>query len=436
MREKLLPAEAIQAVRRTEERSEVLISLFQVGFVALMSVLYFLAPKGYSGDVPIRPVPLVLVAYAPFVVLRLVLAQRRRLTPLILNISIVVDMAMISILLWAFHIQYQQDAGLYLKAPTAFYLFIFIALRGLRFDPRYVLFAGGTAALAWIVLTVLAVRDQSGMTRDFVTYMTSTQVLVGAQVDRVIAILVITAILAVGVSRAGELLHRSAEEGRARAELSRYFSPRVVTRILESQKRFQPGEGEVHDAAILTIDLRGFSTWAERVEPDQVMSSLADYQRRVLEIVLAHNGTVDKFMGDGVLCHFGAANESDRCAAEALECAQELRAEMLRWEDEQRSRGAQPFGFGMGVAGGRVVFGAVGSAERLEFTVIGTPVNTCAKLEKHTKRLGAHLLVPLRTLEAAVHQGFHSELTFRKARAQQVDGLAEPLDLAVVTPDA
>ena len=427
-----VPQSVRDAIQQTEHRSEILISLFQVGFVLLMGVLYFLAPKGYSGDVPIRPVPLVLVAYAPLVLVRLILALRHRLTPAVLNVSIVVDITMICILLWTFHIQYEQPAGFYLKAPTAFYLFIFVALRALRYDPRYILFAGSAAAVGWIVLTIYAIRADSGITRDFVSYVTGTEVLVGAQVDRIIAILVITAILAVAVKRNGDLLMRSATEGRAREEMSRYFSPEVVDRILTSQERYRPGEGEVRDAATLMVDLRGFSTWAESIEPDKVMSALAEYQRIVVRIVLRHRGSIDKFMGDGVLCHFGAASDSDTCSADAFRCAIQIRSELIKWRDGREARGQHAFEFGIALANGNVIFGAVGGTNRLEFTVIGSPVNTCAKLEKHSKRLGAHVVAPVAMYKAAVEQGLEQIDDAKIARGQSVEGIDASLDLAVV----
>lgn len=428
-----LPDEVSRAITRTEERSEILISLFQAGFVAFMGILYFLAPKGYTGDVPVRPVPLVLMVYSPFVAIRLALALTRRLTPLLLNVSIIVDVAMICVLLWTFHVQYQQDPGFYLKAPTAFYLFLFVALRSLRYDARYVLFAGATAAAGWIALTVIALRTGSDITRDFVSYITGTDVLVGAQVDRIIAILVLTLVLAVGVRRNSGLLVESATESRARTELSRYFSPRVVTRILESGRALRPGEGEIRDATVLTVDLRGFTSWAQREDPDVVMSTLADYQRRVLAVVLRHSGSIDKFLGDGVLCHFGAADDSQTSAADALRCAEELREELIEWSGELEAERGSGFGFGIGVADGRLVFGTVGSSERLEFTAIGTPVNTCAKLEKHTKALGAHILVPFATYERALGQGFAPRAAFRRHEGVAVEGIDGPLDLAVVT---
>ena len=434
-RDQLTPA-IRAAITETEQKSEILISLFQVGFILFIGVLYFLAPKGYEGTVPIRPVPLVLLSYAPFVLVRLLLAWKRRLPPLVLNLSIVIDIGMICVLLWTYHIQYEQPAGFYLKAPTAMYLFVFVALRALRYDARYVILAGSTAAIGWLVLTLVAISGGSEITGDFISYITGTDVLVGAQVDRIIALLTFTAILAVGVSRSGRILATSATETHARQELSRYFSPDVTELILDSETGFQPGQGEVSDALVLTVDLRGFSTWAEKVDPTIVMKTLAEYQSRIVPIVLRHGGSIDKFMGDGVLCHFGAATPGDHAFADGLRCAEELREQLIDWTRQAVGEGEDTVGgrfeFGIGVAGGRLIFGAVGDRERLEFTVIGSPVNTAAKLEKHTKQVKAHILVPYADLKTASQQGFRPTLEFKRLREEHVDGVGVPMDLALV----
>lgn len=439
----VVSANVLKAITQTEQQSEILISLMQVGFVLFLGVLYFLAPKGYAGDVAIRPVPLVLLVYSPFVIARLLLAWRRRLSPVLLNVSIVIDIAMICVLLWSYHVQYQQPAGFYLKAPTAMYLFVFIALRSLRFDARYVLFAGVTAALGWLVLTLYAIRAGTPVTGDFISYITGTDVLVGAQVDRIIAILALTVVLAIGVSRAGRVLTTSATEQHARQELSRYFSPDVTAKILDRENGFEPGDGEVYDAVAMMIDLRGFSAWAESIDPATVMCTLADYQSRIVPIVLRNNGSIDKFMGDGVLCHFGAASPTPAPVADALRCAEEVRAALVEWTRRSVSAevavDAEPgagFEFGIGIAAGRLIFGAVGEKDRLEFTVIGTPVNTAAKLEKHTKSVGAHVLVPYDAFRIAATQGYEPAVEYKRIRNRAVDGLRDPIDLAVVLRSA
>lgn len=419
-----LSPRVLTAVNRTEEQSEILISLVQLGFLLFMGTLYLIAPKGYMGDVPIRPVPLVLFLYLPLVLIRLLLALRRRLTPVLLLLSILVDMTMLSLLIWAFHLQYEQPPGFYLNSPEVMYLYIFIALRALRFNPRYVLAAGTAAALGWALLTLYAIRAGSGITRQYAEYLTGTQVLVGAQVAQVIAILTLAAVLALAVHRSGTILVRAAREEHLRQDLTRYFSPAVIDRIVAADGGIRPGEGEFRLGSIMMIDLRGFSTRAAAMDPKAVMTMLAEFQGRAVPLILERGGSIDKFMGDGILAHFGAAAPSDQHARDALTAAEAIRDSLQAWRED--------VSFGIGIASGEVLFGAVGDESRLEYTVIGPAVNTAAKLEKFTKRARAHILATRETWDRARRFGFEPRATWRSIRRAPVDGLSTPLDLVAV----
>ncbi|TVR73857.1 MAG: adenylate/guanylate cyclase domain-containing protein [Spirochaetaceae bacterium] len=423
LRNELSPR-VLAAVARTEEQSETLITLVQLGFLLFMGTLYFLAPKGYTGDVPIRPVPLVLLVYLPLVMVRLLLAWRRLLTPLLLGFSILVDMVMLSLLIWAFHLQYRQPPGFYLNSPEVMFIYIFIALRALRFDPRYVIGAGVAAAAGWLFLTVYAIRAGSGITRDYAEYLTGSSVLVGAQVAQIIAILTLSAILALAVYRSGSILIRAAREESLRQDLTRYFSPLVVERIVAADGGIRPGDGEFHLGTVMMIDLRGFSARAAAMDPKEVMTMLAEFQGRVVPLVMEQGGSIDKFMGDGILAHFGTATRSDRHAHEALTAAEAIRESLLEWRDD--------IAFGIGIASGEVIFGAVGDETRLEFTVIGPPVNTAAKLEKFSKRLRAHIVATRQTWNRARRFGFKPRASWRSVRRAPVEGLSDPLDLVAV----
>jgi adenylate cyclase len=163
------------------------------------------------------------------------------------------------------------------------------------------------------------------------------------------------------------------------------------------------------------------------------MQTLAEFQSRVVPLVLRNGGSIDKFMGDGILCHFGAAVRLESACANGLRCAEQIRRSMIEWSGERdRQEGVTSFEFGIGIASGRLVFGAVGDPDRLEFTVIGRPVNTSAKLEKHTKSIPAHILVPYRELQAAVRTGYVPTVEFKRTRNRVVPGISEPMDLAAV----
>ena len=116
-----LSPRVLEAIKQSDAASEMLLSWVQVAFLAFMTLLYFLSPKGFSPDVMFEPIPFALALYAPCMLMRFILAYTRRLTGFALAVSVLVDMAFILGLIYAFHIQYQQPAAFYLKAPTFCY---------------------------------------------------------------------------------------------------------------------------------------------------------------------------------------------------------------------------------------------------------------------------------------------------------------------------
>jgi adenylate cyclase len=106
---------------------------------------------------------------------------------------------------------------------------------------------------------VTIVYPETMVTRNYVTYLTSNSVLLGAEFDKVISILLVTGIIAVALTRARRLLERSVAEATAAQELSRFFSPEIARQITQAKHAIRPGEGESRTAAILSVDIRGFT---------------------------------------------------------------------------------------------------------------------------------------------------------------------------------
>lgn len=144
-----LPERVSRVIQTQQDASERVIGWSQLVIVLLFGTLYAVSPKTFTSDVPFTPVPWALGSYLIFTVLRLYLAYRGRLPDTILYTSVVIDMTLLLGLIWSFHIQYLQPPSFYLKAPTLLYVFIFIALRALRFEARFVVFAGIVAAAGW-----------------------------------------------------------------------------------------------------------------------------------------------------------------------------------------------------------------------------------------------------------------------------------------------
>jgi adenylate cyclase len=448
------PARVLARIKAQQERSEILVSVAQLLAALFFAALYHAAPmaQGSLQDVDlVRGVDLIdgiLAIYATLTLIRLGLALGHLLRPWMLYASVVLDMALLMAVIWSFHLKYGQPPGFYLKAPTFAYVFIFIALRALRFEARFVLFAGAMAALGWLLLVAFAagatemwgydVGRPSGCaahpcrTSDYVEYLRTDFILFGAEVDRLVTIAVVTLVLALAIARARRLLIRAATEQVAAHDLSRFLAPEVAERIRRSEMVIAPGEGELRDAAILTTDLRGFTRLTATMEPDAVMRLLQEYQGRVCPAILAAGGSIDKFLGDGILSSFGAARPTDTYAADALRAADAVMAAVAVWGAERAAAGLPPVRVGLALASGRVVFGAVGDGDRLEYTVIGDAVNLAAKLEKHTKEEAVPALTDRATYDLALAQGY-APPTPRERRANRVvGGVAAPLDLVIL----
>jgi adenylate cyclase len=338
-------------------------------------------------------------------------------------------------MIWAFHLQYNQPPTFYLKSPTLLYVFIFISLRTLRFEARYVVTAGIIAALGWIGLSLYAGYLSGGVkmvTRDYVHYMTSNSILVGAELDKTITILTVTAILAVAITRARHMMVQAVVEESAAHDLARFFSPEIARKIVDSEKQIRPGQGQIRQAAIFNCDIRGFTRMAQNIEPDFLMNILAEYQALIIPIIHQHGGSVDKFMGDGIMASFGAAIPSETYAADAL-CATDAVLEAVElWNTKLTENGRAQIRIGAAVSIGQIVFGAVGDVNRLEYTVIGDAVNLCAKLEKHNKVEGVRALTTENTYTLAFKQGYRFLDEDRRRKQRRVEGVESPMDLVVL----
>ena len=436
-REPVPPARVRDAIDRQRHQSEKLIGWVQLAVVTTFAALYAVSPKTFAADVMFEPVPWALAAYLAFTLMRMASSRRGPLPQWLVALSVVADMALLFGLIWSFHLQYGQPAAFYLKAPTLLYVFIFIALRALRFEARFVILAGLTASAGWLLLVMYAVLLDPGgdaITRDYVAYMTSAQVLLGAEFDKVMSILMVTLILAVAIVRARRLLVRSATEGAAAEDLSRFFAPEVADQITRSEQRIEPGQGKLVDAAVLFCDIRGFTRLSLDLSPDALMTLLAEYEARMGDAIRGNGGSIDKYLGDGIMATFGAATRSETWAADALRAVDDLVAAAAAWREERRAAGALPLEIGFGVATGPVIFGAVGDPRRLEYTVIGDAVNLAAKLEKHNKEAGAVALTTEWAYEEARTQGYVPPARRRVLAKSAVGGVESPVSLVVLAP--
>jgi adenylate cyclase len=430
-----LPSHVQRDLRHQRRRNEILVGWVQAALVLTFALFYSLSRKTFPPDVMLHPVPWALSVYSAFTALRLWRAYRGSLGHWMLMCSVVVDIGVLRVTIWSFHIQYGQVAAFYLKAPTLLYVFIFIALRALSLSAIYVLFAGFCAAVGWLVLLGLAIRAPGGrdlITHDYVEYMTSLQILIGGEMDKIISIAMVSVLLAIAARRASALLHRSVADQAAVAQLSRFFAPDVAATIVGADEVLQPGQGRQTDAAAMFIDLRGFTRLTTAMSPRDLIALLGEYQRLVVPIVQRNGGSVITYLGDGVMVTFGATRPSGTYAADAMRAAEQLLDALGEWSKVRRRKGLAAPGAGIGMAAGSVTYGAIGHEGRLEYAVIGNPVNLAAKLQNHTKAEQVAALATTDMLQLARTQGYDGRRADEVRPGRQCAGVMEPIDLVVV----
>lgn len=201
--------------------------------------------------------------------------------------------------------------------------------------------------------------------------------------------------IAVENARAHE---RLAREEVARANYSRFLPEYVVKQMLENPESFKLG-GVNQTITILFADIRGFTRISEHAPPEKIVGLLNRYFSAMTDIIFAHGGTLDKYLGDGLMALFGAPTTTPEDASNALNAAVAMQRRLLGINTELRDEGLAEVGVGIGLHTGEVTVGYIGSERRSEYTAIGDSVNTASRLESNAR--GGQILISDATAKAA-----------------------------------
>ena len=175
------------------------------------------------------------------------------------------------------------------------------------------------------------------------------------------------------------------EREQARDAFARFVPEAVVDEVLRSADGIRLG-GVQREGTVMFSDLRGFTSFAETLEPAVVIGSLNRYLTAMSEAILDHGGTLVAYMGDGIMAVFGAPLAQDDHADRAFAAARDMLDRLEGFNDWLREEGLhEGFKMGIGLNSGQVMSGHVGSERRLEYTALGDTTNTAARLEGMTK---------------------------------------------------
>lgn len=218
-------------------------------------------------------------------------------------------------------------------------------------------------------------------------------------------------------------------EAMVRDLFGQYVSPEVARLAIERHGEL---EGEIVECSVLFVDIRRFTALAEVLPPARLIGTLNRYFERMLVEVEAEGGMVNKFGGDSLLAVFGSPlNPMADHAQRAVRAALRMREALTEFNREQAASELPQLRVGFGLATGELVAGNVGSRRKLEYTVIGDPVNLAARLQELTTSLGAEILVSDRTAELA-----KGVAPLRSLGEVEVRGRAEHVEVFAVDGDS
>jgi adenylate cyclase len=204
--------------------------------------------------------------------------------------------------------------------------------------------------------------------------------------------LALTFWIALAVRAAYDLLEAILERIRMQRTFSGQVSPGVMREMLRGG--LSAGvSGQLADICVLFSDVRDFTTLSEHMSPGIVTAVLQRYFDRMVKAVHKFDGTVDKFIGDGLMVLFGAPRKSVDPCGDAVQCALEMMAELDALNREFEREGLPTLTIGIGVNYGTVTVGNIGSSERHNYSAIGDAVNVAARIEGLTKELGRKILI-------------------------------------------
>ena len=204
-----------------------------------------------------------------------------------------------------------------------------------------------------------------------------------------------------------------------RNTFGRYVSPEVVKTLLESPEGLRFG-GEKRVVTILMSDLRGYTRFAEHGDPAHVMEVLNGYLARMTDIVIAHGGTINEFIGDAIFAIFGAPLPHDDHAERGAAAALAMQLAMDEINADHVARGLPRFEMGIGLNTGEAVVGNIGSEQRAKYAVVGSAVNVAARVEGAT--VGGQIFMTASTYEAIA-----TIAEVAPPLSIDVKGLSEPL---------
>lgn len=211
------------------------------------------------------------------------------------------------------------------------------------------------------------------------------------RVQEIVLFALVAFILSITAKRFYDLLFKYAASERQRTNLSRYFSPNMVDELSRQDDPLK--QTKQQSVAVLFVDIVGFTAFANRQQPEEVIETLREFHAIMEACVFDNRGTLDKFLGDGLMATFGTPIETSDDPQNSFRCALAMTQEIEAWNARRKDAGKEPLKIGIGIHYGPCMLGDIGGESRLEFAVIGDTVNMASRVEAKTRDLGVDIAI-------------------------------------------
>jgi len=211
--------------------------------------------------------------------------------------------------------------------------------------------------------------------------------------------------------------------GKIRQIFGRYITDQVVAKILENPAGLNMG-GEKKELTLLVSDLRGFTTIAESISPEEAIKVLNFYFESMVDVITKYQGTIDEFMGDGILVLFGAPITKENDPERALACAIEMQLAITQVNEQIKQWGHSSLAMGIGINTGEAIVGNIGSEKRTKYGVVGSQVNLTYRIESQT--LGGQIVIAQTTLDKIQK---NTPVVIKEVKQVNLKGIKEPVSI-------
>lgn len=421
-------------LREREARSLILLTATVLaGLVALAA--YILTQTFGTGREDVRTVGVVIYfgVSALLCVVVLVLLRRRKW---VAGVGIAIALlsatfpAISSFVIWQ-SIFPPAPVALLTKLPVAAVGIATIAMMTLTLRPMYVMIVGVGVVLTLVAFFALAVLAPATVVA---THSIDPYVGPAISQTRMVFELVFVVCATAGCTFATQIARRTVREAaqlqRSTDQLSRYFSPDIAAGIRDGGEAFVRG-GREQDVVVLFSDLVGYTRLCSGLSPSQALELLSEYQEYMVAEIFKAGGTLDKFIGDGIMATFGTPVPAADAADRAVQAARGMTMALERLNAVRAVRGEPPLAQRIGIHAGPAVVGNVGTSQRLEFSVIGDAVNVANRIEAAGKKTGKPVM-----MSAAVAARLSSTAGVERVGEIALDGQPKPVELYTVLPAA